>query len=293
MTLQERLEAFWQWLRKTSAELADLRLGGRRLGDLRPADVGLDAAHLGLLLTDLRVGVAFYTRIPLAGPPVDGEALARAAWCAPLVGALIGALSGLAYFIAWRLNLPPFVCATLAVGTSLALTGALHEDGLADMADGFGGESRERALAIMRDGRIGVFGACALTIALLLRVGALADLPNPALAVWALIGAHAAARAGLPLFMALVPPARPDGLSASAGAPSGAAVAIALVIGLVALAKALGLRNALVALVLMLAGGLMIGAMAWRRIGGQTGDVLGAVEQTSECLVLLVAAAVF
>ena len=293
MTPQERLEAYRERLRKMLAEVRDLHVGGRRLGDVRPADFGLDAVHLGAWLGDLRVAVAFFTRLPVAGPPVDGAAVARAAWAAPLVGALIGALSGLAYFIAWRLNLPPFVCATLAVGTSLALTGALHEDGLADMADGFGGESRERALAIMRDGRIGVFGACALTIALLLRVGALADLPNPALAVWALIGAHAAARAGLPLFMALVPPARPDGLSASAGAPSGAAVLIAVAIGLLALGRALGLRNALVALVLMLAGGLMIGAMAWRRIGGQTGDVLGAVEQTSECLVLLVAAAVF
>jgi len=293
MTLQERLEAFWQWLRKTSAELADLRLGGRRLGDLRPADVGLDAAHLGPLLTDLRVGVAFYTRIPLAGPPIDGAALARAAWCAPLVGALIGALAGLAFFIAWRLNLSPFVCGTLAVGTGLALTGALHEDGLADMADGFGGEDREQALAIMRDGRIGVFGACALAIALFLRIGALSDLPNPALAAWALIGAHAAARAGLPLFMGLVPPARPDGLSATTGAPSGVSVAVAAALGFLLLARALGLRSALIALVLMLAGGLVIAVMAWRRIGGQTGDVLGAVEQMGECLVLLVAAAMF
>src|SRR5215472_1304209 len=266
MTPQERLEAYRERLRKMLAEMRDLHVGGRRLGDVRPADLGLDPTHLGAWLGDLRVAVAFFTRLPVAGPPVDGAAVARAAWAAPLVGALIGALSGLAFFIAWRLNLPPFCCATLAVGTSLALTGALHEDGLADMADGFGGQTR---------------------------VGALANLPNPALAVWALIGAHAAARAGLPLFMALVPPARPDGLSASAGAPSGAAVAIALAIGLLALGKALGLRNALVALVLMLAAGLMIGVMAWRRIGGQTGDVLGAVEQTGECLVLLVAAAVF
>lgn len=293
MTPQERLEAYRQRLRRLLAHLGDLRVSERRLGDLRRADVGLDRIDLWPLLTDLRAAVAFYTRIPLGGPTPDGPAVARAAWCAPLVGALIGALSGLAFWIAWRLNLPPFGCATLAVGTSLALTGALHEDGLADMADGFGGENREQALAIMRDGRIGVFGACALAIVLLLRVGALADMPNPGLAVWALIGAHAAARAGLPLFMGLVPPARPDGLSAAAGAPPGASVALALVIGFLLLARALGLRHALIAIVLMLAAGLVIAVMAWRRIGGQTGDVLGAVEQVAECLVLLVAVAVF
>lgn len=283
MTPQERLEAYRQSLRKLLAHLGDLRVG----------ELGLDRIDLWPLLTDLRAAVAFYTRIPLGGPAADGAAVARAAWCAPLVGALIGALSGLAFWIAWRLNLPPFVCATLAVGTSLALTGALHEDGLADMADGFGGESRERALAIMRDGRIGVFGACALAIALLLRVGALADMPNPGLAAWALIGAHAAARAGLPLFMGLVPPARADGLSAAAGAPPGASVAVALAVGFLLLARALGLRHALIAIALMLAAGLVIAVMAWRRIGGQTGDVLGAVEQVAECLVLLVAVAVF
>ncbi len=295
MTPQERLDAYRQQVRKFFAELGEVRLGGRRLGDLRPADLGLDRIEPGALLADLRTAVAFYTRIPLAGPAVDGAALARAAWCAPLVGALIGALAGLAFWIAWRLNLPPFVCATLAVGVSLALTGCLHEDGLADMADGFGGggDSRERTLGIMRDSRIGVFGTCALAIALLLRIGSLADLPNPALAAWALIGAHAAARAALPLFMLLVPPARPDGLAAAAGAPSGGRVAAALAIGLVLLAAALGLRNALIAIVLMVAGGIIVATLAHRRIGGQTGDVLGAVEQVGECLVLLVAAAVF
>jgi adenosylcobinamide-GDP ribazoletransferase len=295
MTLQERLEAYRQRLRKFFGDLGERRLGGRRLGDLGPGDLGLDRIEPGALLGDLRNAMAFYTRIPLTGPAVDGPALARAAWCAPLVGALIGALAGLAFWIAWRLNLPPFLCATLAVGVGLALTGCLHEDGLADMADGFGGggDSRERTLGIMRDSRIGAFGACALAIALLLRVGALADLPNPGLAAWALIGAHAAARAALPLFMRLVPPARPDGLSAAAGAPSGGRVAVALAIGLALLLRALGLRNTLIAIVLMLVAGTIVAAMARRRIGGQTGDVLGAVEQVGECLVLLVTAARF
>jgi adenosylcobinamide-GDP ribazoletransferase len=258
------------------------------------AQLGLASLDLGALATDLRVGVAFYTRLPLPLAAVDGAALARASWCSPLVGALIGALSALAYWIANRLNLPPFVCATLAVGAGMLVTGCLHEDGLADTADGFGGgTTRERILEIMRDGRIGAFGTCALALALILRIGAIADLPNSALVAWALIGAHAMARAGLPLFMRLVPPARSEGLSASAGAPSNVGAWIAIVIGFVVLAIALGLRNALIATLLVLVGAVIMAWLTRRKIGGQTGDVLGALEQVGECLVLLTTAARF
>ncbi len=282
-------------LRTFLADLGDRRVGERRLRDLSAADLGLARIDAGGLLDDLRVALAFYTRIPVPGPrTVEGGALARAAWCTPLAGALIGALAGLAYWIAWRLNLSPFVCATLAVGAALLITGCLHEDGLADMADGFGGgATRERVLAIMHDGRIGAFGTCALAIALLVRIGVLADLPNPGLAGWALVGAPAAARAGLPLVMRLVPPARPDGLAAEAGAPSGERAGVALLIGIVLLVVALGVRNALIASVLMLVAGAILAGLARRRIGGQTGDVLGAIAQVCECLVLLVAAARF
>jgi len=100
------------------------------------ADTGVTRLDLDPLLDDLRVAAAFYTRLPVAQPtPVDGAALARAGWAAPLVGVLIGALGALAYWIAYRLNLPPLVAATLAVGATLLLTGCLHEDGLADTAD--------------------------------------------------------------------------------------------------------------------------------------------------------------
>jgi adenosylcobinamide-GDP ribazoletransferase len=292
MTLQEHFE---RWRRS----IAGMRLGKTGVADLgrgfadRALD-GLARIDVGALITDLAVAIAFFTRLPLrpAGP-VDGAAVARASWCAPLVGALIGALAGLAYWAAWRLNLPPFVCAALAVGAGMLLTGGLHEDGLADTADGLGGETRERALDIMRDGRIGAYGTCALVICLALRIGALADLPRAALVAWALVGAHAAARTVLPAFMRLVPPARADGLSASAGAPSRERAAVAAAIGIALLWMALGFRNALIALVLVLIGALVIAWLARRKFGGQTGDVLGAVEQVSETLVLLVTAARF
>ncbi|WP_338320010.1 adenosylcobinamide-GDP ribazoletransferase, partial [Bradyrhizobium ottawaense] len=129
--------------------------------------------------------------------------------------------------------------------------GALHEDGLADTADGLGGgRTRERKLEIMRDSRIGTYGVCALILSFGLRWSALAAIADPLLVAFALCAAHAAARAGVPAFMSLVPPARPDGLSASAGSPPGRSVAIAFALGTLALALALGPGKALVGLIL-------------------------------------------
>ena len=171
------------------------------------------------IAADLRIGVLFATRIPLPhATPVEGADVARASWTLPVVGALIGLLGASAYRLAFALNLPPLIGAALAVTTTLFVTGALHEDGLADTLDGFGGGGdRERKLEIMRDSRIGTYGACGLVLSLFLRVGALASLAGPGPAALTLIAAHAGARAAMPLFLALVPPARPDGLSAGAG----------------------------------------------------------------------------
>jgi adenosylcobinamide-GDP ribazoletransferase len=141
----------------------------------------------------------------------------------------------------------------------------------------------------MRDSQIGTYGAAALILSLLLRVGAIASLAEPALAALALIAAHAGARAVMPVFMRLVPRARQDGLSADAGLPPQRSSVLAVAIGLVALLLCLGLSATFIAVVLLVAA---LGLMAWlsiSQIGGQTGDVLGAVEQTSEILILLVA----
>jgi len=107
----------------------------------------------------------------------------------------------------------------------------------------------------------------------------------------ALCAAHAAARAGVPAFMSLVPAARPDGLSAGAGSPPGRSVAVAFAVGTLALAFALGPAKALVGLVLLSLAGLTLARLSIRQIGGQTGDILGAFEQVGEILILLVAAA--
>jgi adenosylcobinamide-GDP ribazoletransferase len=245
------------------------------------------------LSTELKTGLAFLTRLPLAlSAPDTGADVARASWTFPVIGAFVGAFGALVYWFAHSLGQPALVGASLAVAATLLITGALHEDGLADTADGFGGgTTRERKLDIMRDSFIGTYGAAALILSLLLRIGAIASLADPALAALALIAAHAGARATLPIFMRRVPRARQDGLSAEAGVPPPQSAAIAIAIGLGVLLICLGFGATFITLIpVALALGLMA-RLTINQIGGQTGDVLGAVEQASEILILLVAAA--
>jgi adenosylcobinamide-GDP ribazoletransferase len=250
-------------------------------------------AGLRRLATDLKISLLFSTRLPLAhSPAITGSDVARASWALPIAGALIGLIGAAAYWLAHAAGLPPVAAAALALATTLLATGCLHEDGLADTADGFGGgTTRERKLDIMRDSRIGSYGACALILSLLLRWSALASLAEPAAVAGALIAAHASARATMPLLMCLVPQARADGLAADAGSPPRASVIAAGLLAAIALGLGLGHMAALVALVLLVSA---VAFMAWlcrQQIGGQTGDVLGALEQIGEIIVLLTVAA--
>jgi adenosylcobinamide-GDP ribazoletransferase len=241
---------------------------------------------------DLTVTLGFYTRLPFPHDRANGGAeLARASWAAPLAGAVVGAIGALAYALAHAAGLGALPAAGLAIVATLIVTGALHEDGLADTSDAFGaGASPETRLAIMRDSRIGTFGACALILSIGLRWAALASLIGPARVAAALIVAHAAARATPPLLMWLIPPARPDGLSATAGLPPADSVAVAALLGVVALVLGLGFANGLIAAALLAMCLVAIRSLALNKIGGQTGDVLGTLEQVSEIVVLLVAA---
>ena len=245
------------------------------------------------VIADLRMATSFVTILPVASPkPAADGSVARATWALPVAGLLVGLTGALVYASASRFGLTPNLAALLALAATALITGALHEDGLADTADGLGGgRTRERKLEIMRDSRIGSYGVCALILSFGLRWSALAAIGNPWAVMLALVSAHAAARAGLPAFMSLVPPARPDGLSARAGSPPGRSVAIAFGLGTLILALALGPAKALVGLVLLSLAGLILARLATRQIGGQTGDILGAFEQTGEIVILLVAAA--
>jgi adenosylcobinamide-GDP ribazoletransferase len=246
-------------------------------------------ALAGRATGDVLSSLRFFTRLPLPTRETEPPDWAQIAWSAPLAGAIVGAIGGLALVVANELSLPPFLAATLAIAALALTTGALHEDGLADVADGFGGGStREAKLAIMRDSRIGAFGAVALVLSLLLRVGALASLQRHSLgfAFAGLVLANAAGRAGALAPLAWLGPARSDGAGASAGrldsahlvAAALSVVAVAFVTGL----SSLGVVRALFACVLAAGSAWGICALARRQIGGQTGDVAGASAQLSE-----------
>jgi adenosylcobinamide-GDP ribazoletransferase len=240
------------------------------------------------LIHEFKVALAFLTRLPVRERrPWRDLDLAASVPLFPIVGALIGLAGAIGYALATWLGLPPWPAAAIALATTIWLTGALHEDGLADVADGFGGgRTREDKLRIMRDPRVGSYGVLALGLALLARAGALAALAAPWAVGAALVTAGAASRAALSPVMASLPNARADGLAAGAGRPhplrATAAVLVAALIAIVLLGQA-----APAALLAGAAGALAVALLARRQLAGCTGDVLGAVQQLTEIGVLL------
>lgn len=241
---------------------------------------------------DVAACIGFYTRLPVSAGSEGERPFASAQWAAPVAGAVVGLVVGVLAWLAIAAGMPASVAAVLALGAGVALTGALHEDGLADVADGFGGgRTRERKLEIMRDSRLGSYGALALGLSLLARWAALAALATaPAMTmILAVVAAHAASRATIPALMARVPPARTDGLSAGIGRADAQVALSALAIGFV-LAALSGFWFAVMAAIVLACLFALIEKLALSQIGGQTGDVLGALQQAGEIAVLVVAA---
>jgi adenosylcobinamide-GDP ribazoletransferase len=238
------------------------------------------------------LATAFFTRIPVRPPACRIRQLADAAWAFPLVGAGIGGIVACTFLLVQLFGLGDRLAALLAVLAGVILTGALHEDGLADTADGLiGGHNRDQRLAIMRDSRHGTFGVMAIVFSVMLRAAALAGIGEAIHAGLALIAAHAGSRAILPLAMRALAPARVDGLAAAAGRPSTPLAIGALTSGLLITFAALGPGRGALALGLAGAAVFTLGVLVRRSIGGYTGDVLGAVQQIGEIVMLLTAAA--
>jgi adenosylcobinamide-GDP ribazoletransferase len=243
-------------------------------------------------IEDLRLATGLLTRLPMPHP--DGAmpaGLARAQRAFPLVGAMIGLVVGLVDWSLLVIGIPPLAAAALALGASAMLTGALHEDGLADVADGFGG-GRDRAakLLIMRDSRLGTYGAIVLLVGFSARLSALASLPASAI-VPGLVVAHALGRAAIPVLAATMPFARDDGLGKSAGSPETASAVTAVIVAVVITFLCLSAKEALLAVAVTVGGATTMAVLARRQIGGVTGDVFGAAEQVAETAVLVLLAA--
>ncbi|RWO65828.1 MAG: adenosylcobinamide-GDP ribazoletransferase [Mesorhizobium sp.] len=241
------------------------------------------------VVDDTALCLVFFTRLPLPVFDFRGRSLAAAIWAAPIAGLVVGLIGAIVFATAERFGLAMGLAAALALVATVLTTGCLHEDGLSDVADGFGGgKSRGRKLEIMRDSRIGAYGAMALGLSLLIRWSALSEFVDPTQALFALLAAHAASRGLLGAFMNLLPSARVDGLSADAGTVSQETAMAGAVLGAIPLLL-LGLGGAIFALILL---GLLFAAfraLCLNQIDGQTGDTIGALQQASEIAVLLVA----
>jgi adenosylcobinamide-GDP ribazoletransferase len=259
-----------------------------------------------------RLAVSFLTRLPLeridAAPDQDSNEnqpghisgsgdMASAMWLFPLVGFGIGGVGAILLgLLAW-IGVPATVAATLAVGAMIWLTGALHEDGLADIADGFGGgKDKAGKLRIMHDSRVGTYGIVSVVIVLLAKIAALAALAewNIGAAAVALIAAATWSRAMFAPIMRWLEPARDDGLGVDAGNPnegtSWLGLALAAALSLLVLLTSAGFGT-----IIGLAGGglaaFLVGWIALKQIGGYTGDVLGAAQQVAEAVTLIGASA--
>lgn len=239
--------------------------------------------------SELASSTAFLTRLPAGWLGIASDRrpdFTIAARTFPLVGLLVGLVGAIALLFGAALGLPPLAAASMSLAATIALTGALHEDGLADTADGFGGgTTATRKLEIMRDSRIGTYGCVALVLSLLLRASLIVTLlPFGALAVaMALIAAEMVSRAAIVQLWTALPPARFEGLASSTGRPTSEtrwhAIGIAIIAALIAGVLGTGLFAAVVALAVVALASYGFQLLCAAQIAGQTGDTLGAAQQ--------------
>jgi adenosylcobinamide-GDP ribazoletransferase len=247
--------------------------------------------RLSRLPSDTLATLSFFTRLPVRAPAGSFDLhQSAAAW--PIAGLVLAVVPAVLYWLALAAGMPAMVGALIALAVLAALTGAMHEDGLADTADGFGGgTTREEKLAVMRDSGLGTYGALALLFSVVGRAAALA----------ALIYAGIAAGALAILMVAVISrsmalwhwnstlPARSEGLAWAAGRPDWMALAIGLVLGglaAVVLLIVFGLGLVIGVLLAALATSIFTG-LCVRQIGGHTGDTIGAAQQIAETLLLV------
>lgn len=257
---------------------------------VEPSRHGVIASEVGRLLA----AVQYFTRLPVpAWVGHNQNPLDDAARYLPAVGLIVGSLGAAVLAVACRLWTMP-VAVVLSMMTTIALTGAFHEDGLADAVDGLGGSlDRARALEIMKDSRIGVFGAMAVILALLLKFATLSALPLRT-AAWVLIAGHAVSRLGAVIIMATLPYVRESDDSRSKPLVRRLST-ISLLVGCVTAAVALiplqlrGIAGAISVLCVC----LLWRRYLRRRLGGYTGDCLGAAQQLAEGMFYIVCAAVW
>ncbi|KNG94009.1 adenosylcobinamide-GDP ribazoletransferase [Pseudaestuariivita atlantica] len=230
---------------------------------------------------EVQIAAMLLTRLPAGHVTGRAPEMGQTLWAWPVIGAALGIGAALVMWITGALGVPAVLSGALALAALALATGGLHEDGLADVADGFGGgATRERKLDIMRDSRVGSYGVLALVFAVGLRLVAMVEIADWGALALGLIVLAATSRAMMGLPLTLLPPARADGLGASTQVEQSQS----LIAGALALGLALVLLGSagFVAFAVALAAAYGLTALARRQIGGQTGDVCGATQVVSE-----------
>lgn len=244
-------------------------------------------------IADITAAIGLLTRLPVK---VDSDRAtergASSAWAYPLVGVLVACIAALTATIVVGIGVNAPLAAALALTVQVVITGAMHEDGLSDAADGlWGGWTKERRLEIMKDSRIGAYGVIALVLSLLIRWLALSTILAHTGFSWSLIAIAALSRANMLVLMGTLPNARDGGLSKSVGRPDVNTVIIGGFIALLILLICVT-RHAPLMLLLTALAALACAAIARRKINGQTGDILGATQQVTEIALLVTLASV-
>ena len=243
-------------------------------------------------IAQIQVAFMLLTRLPAGKLGGNIPSLADARWAFPLVGIIVGGAIFLCYMFASLCDVPPFLAAIIAFAVGLFITGALHEDGLADSADGLGGGSDKPAkLEIMKDSRIGSYGVIALVLVMATRIGSLSELDPSWHLFWSLISIAMISRLIMVLYLDVLPAARDEGLGKDASDMDMAGIKLAAFLSMPALAYLFIFAPA--SLVLMVVAAAGFAYLAKRQIGGQTGDICGAGQILSETIGLIALATIW
>lgn len=286
--------SYWSACREATANatraVADIRVFGEQVAMLQGQE----------FLKEIGRALGFLSRLPIPARFFAGHdgSMRQTSGAFAVAGTVIALPPALLLALMLHFDVKPELAALLALSLQILLTGGLHEDGLADCADGLGGgRTRERMLEIMKDSRLGAYGGLALILSLGLRTAALASIADagPLSAGLAMVAVNAASRAALVWHWSALPPARMDGVAAAVGQPDDAALKTALISGGVIFAVGaiwgFGLADAIAAALCAAVAIAMFTRLVRGKIQGHTGDTLGATEQVCE-IALYVALAI-
>ena len=244
-----------------------------------------------IFFKDILLSVSFLTRIPISKDLLFERNLMDAAWSFPLIGGLVGFLGGMVALLLSYFNISSIVISFITIGAIILLTGGLHEDGLADTADGFGSNKNpEDKINIMRDSQIGVYGTLALIIAISVKAVALSELINKDqffACIIALIVSGSLSRSTIIGIAFFLEKASETGLASFAGKPRATGVGICFLISILLCIFLLPSTKVLAAILISIVTTVVIGFLSKKQINGYTGDILGTTQVLSETALLI------